>query len=272
MQQFQTYPLSSSYISTKNDRFHVVDDNMNKNNLSDNISRFTSNDSGISYDDSDDNESLFSNEFDFDSIDPIYPLPITITDDAQRAALIRDDDKKYFCENTIWAWHGEFGRLIMATAMTYNVDYRLILYEERFICPRTSDAYYSIIQSDNAKAQFKCDMCGHCWTSMRARCSFYISKPNEGGIVLLRLYTQQCQYCYSTVHPLWYFDEICRVTKNLAKTIYECFFPNSISSVYWDITHNGTQPVRRLLQRKGNMQAQHNSLLCEACQTGSCYP
>ena len=93
----------------------------------------------------------------------------------------------------------------MATAMTYNVDYRLIPYEARFICPRVLNAFYSLTQSENAKAQFKCDTCGHCWTSMRARCTFYISKPNEGGIVLLRLYAQQCQYCYSTVHPLWYF-------------------------------------------------------------------
>jgi len=89
---------------------------------------------------------------------------------------------------------------------------------------------------------------------MRARCSFYISKPNEGGIVLLRLYTQQCQYCYSTVHPLWYFDEICRVMKNLALTIFKNFLPNLLSSIYWDVTHNGIQPVRRLLQRKGNMK------------------
>jgi hypothetical protein len=127
---------------------------------------------------------------------------------AHMAALLRDDDKKYFCDNTAWAWHGEFGRLIMATAMTYNIDYRLMLYDARFICPRAMNAFYTMAQSDNAKAQFKCDICGHSWTSMRARCSFYISKPNEGGIVLLRLYTQQCQYCYSTVHPLWYFGMI----------------------------------------------------------------
>lgn len=124
---------------------------------------------------------------------------------AQQAATIRDDDKKYFCENVVWAWHGEFARLIMAPAMIYNIDYRLLVYDARFICPRALNASYSIMQLDNAKAQFKCDICGHCWTSMRARCVFHISKPNEGGIVLLRLYTQQCQYCYSTVHPLWYF-------------------------------------------------------------------
>jgi hypothetical protein len=59
--------------------------------------------------------------------------------------------------------------------------------------------------------------------------------------------------------------------KNLAMRIFENFFPNSFSSIYWDMTHNGAQPVRRLLQRKGNMHAQHNSSLCEACHLGSCY-
>jgi hypothetical protein len=136
---------------------------------------------------------------------------------AQRASMIPDDDKKYFCENTVWAWHGEFARLIMATALTYNIDYRLMLYDARFICPRAMNASYSMMQLDNAKAQFKCDICGHCWTSMRARCAFYISKPNEGGIVLLKLYTQQCQYCYTTVHPLWYFGRIERIDKLLPR-------------------------------------------------------
>jgi hypothetical protein len=60
--------------------------------------------------------------------------------------------------------------------------------------------------------------------------------------------------------------------KNLAWTIFKNFFPNSVSSIYWDITHNGVQPIRRLLQRKGHMHAQHNTSLCEACQQGLCYP
>ena len=59
--------------------------------------------------------------------------------------------------------------------------------------------------------------------------------------------------------------------KNLALAIFERFFPDSIQSVQWDIRHNGTEPVRRLYQRKGNMSAQHNSSLCEACHLGFCY-
>lgn len=217
MQKFQNYPLSPT-----NSRSIVIADKQS-------FPRFTSNDSGISFGDSD-NESIISDECEFD-IDQnwFFPLieqqPITITNDGIQkktklllliclfflvymASIIHDDDKKFFCENTDWAWHGEFGRLIMATAMIYNVDYRLMLYDARSMCPRALNAHYSMIRIYNAKAQFKCDTCGHCWTSMRARCSFHISKPNEGGIVLLKLYTQQCQYCFSTVYPLWYYGNI----------------------------------------------------------------
>jgi hypothetical protein len=70
---------------------------------------------------------------------------------------------------------------------------------------------------------------------------------------------------------IFLLDEICRVMKKLALTIIKNFFPHSISSIEWDITHNGIQPVRRLLQRRGNMHAQHNSSLCEACHLDSCY-
>lgn len=205
------------------------------------------------------------------------------------ASVISDDDKKFFCENTVWAWHGEFARLIMARAMTYNVDYRLILHDDRSISSRALNARYSLIRLDNAKAQFKCDTCGHCWTSMRARCSFHISKPNEGGIVLLKIYSQQCQHCFSIVNPLWYYgkmklfsssfafdnaiylDEICRVMKNLASTMFKNFFPDSYQSIYWDITHDGIKPMKRLFQRRGHMRNQHNAFLCEACHLGLCY-
>jgi hypothetical protein len=69
----------------------------------------------------------------------------------------------------------------------------------------------------------------------------------------------------------FYLDEICRVMKNLAFTIFEHFFPNSFQSIYWDLTHNGIKSVRRLFQRKGYMHSQHNPLLCEACHYGFCY-
>ncbi|CAF1393594.1 unnamed protein product [Adineta ricciae] len=257
MQNFQAYPLSP----ISNGRLLVVDDKQT-------FPRFTSNDSGISFGDNDEIESISSDEYDFEFD---HNSPVTITNDAHLASAIRDDDKKFFCDNTAWAWHGEFGRLIMAPAMTFNIDYRLMLYDARSLCPRALNAHYSMIRLDNAKAQFKCETCEHCWTSMRARCSFHISKPHEGGIILLKLFTQQCQQCYSTVYPLWYYDEICRVMKNLAFIVLRYFLPQSIQSIAWDLTHDGIKPVRRLLQRKGTMHGQHNSLLCEACHLGFCY-
>jgi hypothetical protein len=59
--------------------------------------------------------------------------------------------------------------------------------------------------------------------------------------------------------------------KNLAFTIIENFFPNSLDLLAWDLSHNGVKPVQHLFQRKGNMHGQHNPLLCEACQLGFCY-
>lgn len=70
MQSSSTYPLSTISTLKSTDQHHVDDDI--------HLSRITSNDSGISYDDSDDNESLSSTEFyDFDSSDST----ITITED-----------------------------------------------------------------------------------------------------------------------------------------------------------------------------------------------
>ncbi len=88
MQQFQTYLLSSNY---KPDLVHVVDDNRNNKYLSDDISRLKSNDSGISYDDSDDSESIFSNEYDFDVIDP---PTITITHDGIKIPFFHKTKRK----------------------------------------------------------------------------------------------------------------------------------------------------------------------------------
>ena len=194
---------------------------------------------------------------------------------AYLASIISDDEKKFFCENANWTWHGEFGRLIMSPAMQSHLDYRLILVEDVF--PHTFDRPFSMMKSDNAKAQFKCQRCEHAWTSMRARCSFYLSEFDQSAIVFLKLYTQRCQVCYSTVYPRWYYgnrrgihfsecsmcfffvDEICRVMKNFARTIFEDFLPSPYKS------------IRRSFQRKGSMHHPHQSFLCEACQSGYCY-
>lgn len=207
--------------------------------------------------------------------------------EVHRSSVIPDDEKKFFCENTMWAWHGEFARLILATALINDFDIRLLPDHAR---SAFSNLYFSMVQHENAKAQFQCDLCGYCWTSMRARCSFYVTAPNPIVLVFFKLYTQQCQYCYSIVSPLWYFgesdgtgcskslhigrfslDEICRVMKHLAEAIHRDFFPNSLELIQWDLEHDGTRYVRRFYQRKGQMHAQHNQSLCEACQFHLCY-
>lgn len=64
-----------------------------------------------------------------------------------------------------------------------------------------------------------------------------------------------------------FIDEICRVMKNLAITIFENCFPHLFQSIYW----NEIKPIKRSFQRKGYMRNQHNPLLCEACHLGLCY-
>ena len=74
MQSSPTYPLTSN----KPEQHHVDDDS--------HLSRIKSNDSGISYGDSDDNESLSSTEFyDFDSYSD---STITITEDGTKPAIL----------------------------------------------------------------------------------------------------------------------------------------------------------------------------------------
>ena len=107
MQNFQAYPLSP----ISNGRLLVVDDKQT-------FPRFTSNDSGISFGDNDEIESISSDEYDFEFD---HNSSITITNDGKRlsvyelyisdwsffvahlASAIRDDDKKFFYDNTAFA-------------------------------------------------------------------------------------------------------------------------------------------------------------------------
>ena len=80
MQSSSTYPLSTISTLKSTDQHHVDDDI--------HLSRITSNDSGISYDDSDDNESLSSTDtefYDFDS----SGSTITITEDGIKYLLFQ---------------------------------------------------------------------------------------------------------------------------------------------------------------------------------------
>jgi hypothetical protein len=72
MQKFENYPVSSCY-SQEDKKFIVVDDKQS-------FPRFTSNDSGISFGESD-NDSIFSDECEFDIDQNYIQQPITITND-----------------------------------------------------------------------------------------------------------------------------------------------------------------------------------------------
>jgi len=75
MEKFQTYPISSCYSikSSRNNKFIVIDDKQN-------FPCFTSNNSGISFGESD-NESIFSDECEFDMEQNYIQQPITMTND-----------------------------------------------------------------------------------------------------------------------------------------------------------------------------------------------
>jgi len=48
--------------------------------------------------------------------------------------------------------------------MTYSVDYRLMHYDAHLMCPRASNAHYSMIRLDNAKSNLNVinmDIVGH---------------------------------------------------------------------------------------------------------------
>jgi hypothetical protein len=63
--------------------------------------------------------------------------------------------------------------------------------------------------------------------------------------------------------------------KNLARTIYEKYFPDMINNVDLQIQkpiqnkprHSNHDPT----QRKGKMFAPHNKDFCEACRLGLCF-
>jgi len=182
--------------------------------------------------------------------------------------------------DTCEVFHAEFARLILCPISSFYPGYCYHLFTEDEVgtdpCEWPSFAY---ILLDNAKAQFKCPnpQCRRLWTSMRARVSFKISQPTTYGFVVLKIYGQNCQSCETPSDALWYMEEVCRVMKNLSKSIFDTFF-------FPQINHNnnyiqGTEVIQSFdkysrhdpQQRKGKMHAPHDRAHCEACQRGLCF-
>lgn len=76
----------------------------------------------------------------------------------------------------------------------------------------------------------------------------------------------------------FFLDEVCRVMKNLAKAIFEKYFPDMMNIVDLEqpkTIQNNMKPTRHSnhdpTQRKGKMFAPHNKERCEACRFGLCF-
>ncbi|CAF2757314.1 unnamed protein product [Rotaria sp. Silwood2] len=202
-----------------------------------------------------------------------------IKKDIKLAKNIPDEAKKDFCFDTSVAFHGEFARLIsIPLSLCHNVRYYLFA-EEELVNEVHMNLNGEYLKLDNAKAQFKCPntSCEHAWTSMRARISFSISSPYSGFIVL-KIFGQNCQKCGTYANALWYIDEVCRVMKNLARSLFETYYPDMINNVdleNQELIQNDKKQSHQSrhdpTQRKGKMLAPHAKEHCEACRRGLCF-
>lgn len=211
--------------------------------------------------------------------DPYEQMTLAIKTDLNLAKTIPDDMKKSFCPDTKVAFHGEFARLIsLPLSLCHNTRYYFFAQEELLGGPYEG-LNYGYLKLDNAKAQFQCPnpKCGHAWTSMRARVSFLITPPTV-GLIVVKIFGQDCQRCCQYTQALWYIDEVCRVMKNLARTFYEYYFADMLNYVDLEIQVSAQSEAKRARfsrhdpsQRKGKMMAQHVKEFCEACRYGLCF-
>ncbi|XP_054721025.1 receptor-transporting protein 3-like [Uloborus diversus] len=112
---------------------------------------------------------------------------------------------------------------------------------------------------DSAKVRFACDACGHGWTSMKGRVTFWCSFSSNSGVVCYRLYGQQCDNCQGESYEpaMWYPEEIEKVLLNIC---------NRVAHVFYGLA----KPPIQLSRRPGKPKNPHNSLKCQACKDGVC--
>ncbi|KAH8039979.1 hypothetical protein HPB51_009235 [Rhipicephalus microplus] len=73
---------------------------------------------------------------------------------------------------------------------------------------------------DSAKVRFCCEECGHGWTSMKGRISFWFLLTSHGeGLVTFKLYGQQCDKCkVGRYEPaMWYPEEVVKVNVHFSR-------------------------------------------------------
>lgn len=148
-------------------------------------------------------------------------------------------------------WHGEFERLF---AQYYPHVWQLV---PTFNPP--TDGWR--VFKDSAKVRFSCQDCGHGWTSMKGRVIFWfnLNYQTNTGLVMFKLYGQQCQRCKNGKyeHAMWYPEEVVKVLGN----VY-----NRVGQIYYGFV----RPPLRIDRRAGKPRNQHNAELCQACKDGLC--
>lgn len=113
---------------------------------------------------------------------------------------------------------------------------------------------------DSAKVRFCCDDCGHGWTSMKGRVAFWFKLfPNGQGMVLFKLFGQQCESCKGDRYEpaMWYPEEVVKVLVNIYNRVGQVFY-------------GFHQPPIHKSRRPGKPRNPHNSDLCQACKDGVC--
>ncbi|CAL1285308.1 unnamed protein product [Larinioides sclopetarius] len=112
---------------------------------------------------------------------------------------------------------------------------------------------------DSAKVRFACEACGHGWTSMKGRVTFWCAFSNNTGVVAYRLYGQQCDNCQGESYEpaMWYPEEIEKVLWNICNRVAHVFY-------------GCARPPIQLNRRPGKPKNPHNSEKCQACKDGVC--
>jgi hypothetical protein len=150
-------------------------------------------------------------------------------------------------------WHGEYERLF---AQYYPHRWHLM---PTLKAPENLSQWRTF--KDSAKVRFQCSSCGHGWTSMKGRVTFWycLDLTTMEGFCQFKLYGQQCKRCANgTFEPaMWYPEEVVKVVGN----VY-----NRIGQVYYGFW----QPPMRIDRRQGKPGTQHNKDLCQACKDGEC--
>ncbi|XP_032887963.1 receptor-transporting protein 3-like [Amblyraja radiata] len=108
-------------------------------------------------------------------------------------------------------------------------------------------------------AKFICRRCSNSWSSYRASMVFHYRLRRKSGIVLLRLFQQQCRECKNPImhKPQVNSDQMYEVLDRLIlKILKNCYRVPNLVEEGRAVNHRKTKP--------------HESNLCEACGLGMC--